>query len=114
MILLDAFADELVKVGAPQITQRKVSPELIAKIKRGTGRFAGGTALAALFQGLINPDVSSGRALARGASITGGMMAGGALAKKIGLGRRGQNLLSLLGSVAALRTLLKYEKAKGA
>jgi hypothetical protein len=106
----DAFADELVKVAAPPLRAR-ITPEMAAKLKSGAGRFASGTALAALFQGLIDPDVSGGRALAGGAALTGGGMGGGALAKRIGLGSKGQGALSLLGSITALRALRKREKA---
>ncbi|MBW2288652.1 MAG: hypothetical protein JRG90_12600 [Deltaproteobacteria bacterium] len=108
----ESFADELVKIAAPPISKKQIPPELLAKIKRGAGRFASGTALAALFHGLIDSEVSGGRAVAGGAALTGGGMAGGALGKKIGMGGRGQGVASLLGSIAGLRALRNREKSK--
>lgn len=87
-----------------------ITPEQLRQIKKGLMRGAGGAAGAALLYKLINPGIDTGQALASGGAMVGGGSLGGYSAKRMGLGRRGQGLGSVIGSVAALRALHKHRK----
>lgn len=116
---MSGFAGELLSTGtmekeAALPPRASLSPERIRAIKKGLMRGATGTAGMGLLYKLINPEASTGHALATGGTAVGGGALGRYAAGRAGLGSRGKGISSLIGSVAALRALQRHRKAKRA
>lgn len=120
---LHGFCDEVCATLCPPMEKRGEmdgTPGLLKKLEAmGMGslrsparRLALGSAGIGAFHKMIDPDVSVGRALAGGAALTGGGLAGEAIAKNLRMGGKGRTGLSMVGSILAARALRSRDKGK--